>query len=143
MTLVFIFIFLIFCVPNELLVSCWGGEGPEPDYFSLNPSIDEGDRNLYFFSSCNGQPVVRKENIMSSPPTPAVPPEASFSVQQHTGSITGFRFKNPSGLYFDGICSYPELEKGVIVYPGPASADFTWFQGEKLYTYLLIIPCHQ
>ncbi len=106
-------------------------------------NVDDSSSNNFYLSSCNGKAVVRRKNIMKSPPAPAIPPEASFSIQINSDYITGYRFRNPSGMRFDGICSNNDLENGVIAYPGPASAEFTWFEGNLLnqckisYVYIL------
>ncbi len=102
------------------------------DELSIHPEINEDSNNSnYLFSSCNGQPIVRKENIMKIPPSPAVSPEVSFSIQldAKSGATLAYRFRNHSGLRFDGNCALPDLENGVILYPGPASVEFTWFAG--------------
>ena len=67
---------------------------------------------------------------MQTAPVDTVPANKTFFDILPNG-ITGYRFINPSGIHFDGICAHTVVTEHVLFAPQPPLSDSTWFHGHS------------
>lgn len=85
------------------------------------------EESEFLLSTCNGKAVVRKKLLLKKAPLANFTSEMEFDASFNT---TGYRFVNPAGIYFDGICARGDaLTSEVGFAPGPPIGTATWFPG--------------
>ena len=80
-------------------------------------------------SACTGAAVI---DIRDALPRAPIPPDnissnTTFRIENYP-NIEGYRFANPAGIVYDGICARPKLTNNVFEI-GPAIKEASWFKG--------------
>lgn len=90
--------------------------------------FDGYEENDYLLSTCNNLPIVRKNNLLKSCPADTVAVNRTF-VDLFPNNVTAYRFVNPAGTIFDGICAQPILTPYVLFSNEPPVSEHSWFKG--------------
>jgi hypothetical protein len=85
-------------------------------------------------AACNNKPLFPRHMIL--PTAPIADENITYSskylipnLSSSGNNVTLYRFVNPGGVEFDGVCTAPSLLTLSLLLPGPAVAEASFFEG--------------